>query len=81
MLVIWPKVPVRKGSDRVVEVRVVEDVVEVSADAERQPLRDLEVLVDGEVRVEEPGTTVVVAQLLRERSDVDAASNAAGLRH
>src|SRR6202044_3739253 len=53
---------------RVVEVRMVEDVEEVRAEAERYPFRDLEVLVDGEVRVKEPGTTVLVALLRRKRS-------------
>ena len=48
---------------------MVEDVVEVRAEAERYPFRDLEVLVDGEVRVKEPGTTVLVALLRRKRSE------------
>ncbi len=51
---------------RVGEVRMVEDVVEVGSDAEGHPLRQLEVLVDGEVGVKEPRSTESVPNLVGE---------------
>src|SRR5208283_4465818 len=68
---LFRDLPERTGSKelaRLCEVRVIEHVVEVRTDAERKALSQLEVLVDGEVRVKEPGPTVLVTHLIRERS-------------
>ena len=44
---------------------MVEDVVEVGREVEQEPLRQLEVLADGEVGIEEPGPLVLVTALVR----------------
>src|SRR5579871_1149172 len=52
---------------RVGEVRVIEHVVEVRTHAERQPLGQLEILVDRQVGVEEPRSAQAIAALRGER--------------
>src|SRR5579863_4023647 len=54
------------GVHRLSEVRMVEHVVGVRADTEGQALRQLEVLVDAEIRVKEPRAAEQVADLIRE---------------
>ena len=60
------RVAVGKVIIRVGEIRMVEDVVEVSSDTERHSLRQLEVLVDGEIGVEEARATIAVPCLVGE---------------
>ena len=59
-------IAVSKVVIRIGEIRMVEDVVEVGSDAERHPLRQLEVLVDGEVGVEEARSAEAVPNLVGE---------------
>ena len=47
------------------KIGVIEDVVEIGGEVESEPLRQLEVLADGDVGVEEVRSTVLVPYLVR----------------
>src|SRR6185437_15330820 len=58
------------GVNRGSEIRMVEHVVQVRAYAERHTLRDFEVLVNRQIRVEESRSDVLIADLIGEGAQI-----------